>query len=61
MLLKKKFLTMVLAAACSTALLAGCGPEKEPYVPTGDGLAKDEITLPTGAVARFKVLSIARS
>lgn len=52
----KRILVLLL---CCGLLLAGCGPEKEPYVPTGDGLAKDEITLPTGSGVTEQTMSLA--
>jgi len=38
----KRFITAVLCAALVLGLFAGCSTEKNPYVPTGDGLTWDE-------------------
>ncbi len=43
----KRILAMLLSAALTAGLLAGCQTEKKPYTPTGDGLTWDEQTAPT--------------
>ncbi len=40
----KKILSLLLCLATLLSLLAGCNPEPEPYVPTGNGLASDDGT-----------------
>ena len=38
----KKWISLLLSAAMLVSLLTGCGNNTGPYVPTGDGLTKDE-------------------
>ena len=38
----KRFMILLLTVSMAVGLLGGCGGEKDPYVPTGDGLTWDE-------------------
>lgn len=44
---------------CAVLLLAGCGAEKQPYRPTGNGLTVDDITMPTGPAVTEQEMSLA--
>ncbi|MBQ9761531.1 MAG: ABC transporter substrate-binding protein [Oscillospiraceae bacterium] len=52
----KKFFAIFL---CCCLLLGGCGTKKNPYVPTGNGLAVDESTEPTGSAITEQTMSLA--
>lgn len=51
----KRLFALLLTAAVLTGLFCGCGTERKPYVPTGDGLSSDESTLPSSPVTEQQV------
>lgn len=46
----KRFFALMLSVALSAGLLFGCESKKDPYVPTGDGLTRDEQTTPSSGI-----------
>lgn len=54
----KKFSALILCAALAAGLLSACNQEKEPYVPTGNGLYQEEATKPVTTEPTEQVLSL---
>ena len=38
----KRALALLISLALLLGLLSGCGPQEDPYIPTGDGLSGSE-------------------